>query len=1029
MTIPYVVQRAREFNNDGDPLNKGRISFYEPGSVGTLKDVFTDVTGTEKALNPHPLDAAGKVREGGVWLGTGRYKVITEKFIGRDNDGNPEYEVVDTMDNIPGAGSAVEGELNFVGLDTVQDLRDIDTSVYQLAYCANHSDPADNFGGINDFGGGWFEWDPNKTNPDDNGGYIAPTGSPAQGRWVRLIEGSRVAPEMWGALPNRNDLDVAGNINNMMSWMYGRPNPGFRVEWRSGTYYIGSDVILTGNEVDHTFNQNVKFRPSASASGNNSVVVGGKNTILHLGSEMTTGYTGPGNPATIFVSALPDAIAVSPELYGILGNGAAYTNEDLDILLGSSTATIVFGEGAGKHYGFGNTSELDWGNKRLEFRNGAFLECSGANTISNFVREHNDFIFYGDYTNIEFKNQRNEFQVSWFNITEREPNSSTGYQNIDNTKFFSMIQCVRRTSSSSTNEKVHLIWDSKILPETYSSDTINEIGFTESVPWLSSDMRRIQHTISGITVTANFFDATLANTTIPFGQILDVTGSKLKIRNNADPSVGGEFVARFRLLNEEIDIRWFGANAGAANSVGTTAEDANWFALKMAHLCALASMSASSNPASAKVVGGGFLYRLDTGVGTLEAMESADVTAGQVVVWKDLHLLMADNCAVKPLPSNPLVSAILAVQANLKLDNVRITNTGVISNNPAQKYALAVDGSLETVDSVLDSRPNQDNQLLWVSDTFTDATFVSRNTRFLTPDANGANDAIVVAAIDTVDVQGCEINGSNRIWNSGGVSKTIFNDNRVLCEEVTSEVSIEHQSTSYLEMNGNSFRFANFRVLSGSRTVNVVGNTFQTTDLFVQDPYDLLVEGNSFRASNVYSAGVRLETTQSNYIIVNTKISGNSFNNIDPAPGSPWETVVFQGTGTWNDQHNLKITDNVVGAGWVNIATEVSFGYTVDASALFTDPASGVYQRQSALINVPNQSVFPSIVGGQPYVLSSYGLDDVKVAGTYEGALGIGLAFGIDAVAFRRDAFQMKVFWNGPVPADTTQLVYLTIGV
>lgn len=62
----------REFTNDGDPLNGGKLYTYESGT-STPKPTYTDATESTQNANPVELDANGRAN---VWLGTGSYRFI-----------------------------------------------------------------------------------------------------------------------------------------------------------------------------------------------------------------------------------------------------------------------------------------------------------------------------------------------------------------------------------------------------------------------------------------------------------------------------------------------------------------------------------------------------------------------------------------------------------------------------------------------------------------------------------------------------------------------------------------------------------------------------------------------------------------------------------------------------------------------------------------------------------------------------------------------------------------------------------------
>ena len=116
MAIVLNSPRPQFFDNNGDPLSLGRVSFYEANTT-TLKDVYSDYTGTIPITNPNVLDANGYVEDGGIWLGDGPYKVKLE-----ESDGGGGFNELWTVDFVGGATSG-DGTASMAVVNTVIDLR------------------------------------------------------------------------------------------------------------------------------------------------------------------------------------------------------------------------------------------------------------------------------------------------------------------------------------------------------------------------------------------------------------------------------------------------------------------------------------------------------------------------------------------------------------------------------------------------------------------------------------------------------------------------------------------------------------------------------------------------------------------------------------------------------------------------------------------------------------------------------------------------------------------------------------------
>lgn len=202
--IPFVHPRARFFDPNGNPLEFGRVIFYDAGTT-TLKTVYSDKTNTTPAPNPHELDADGFVQDGGVWLGEGRYDIVVQRALTIPPTEETDWANYWTMPDIPGSLSEIEGELTTTFVETIQDLRDIAIGTIQLVYVAGYFEAGDT-------GGGWFIYQPNSVQADDGGAFIAPTGAGAQGRYHRIFEEAYTGA-MWGALES-NPSPVDANLVN-----------------------------------------------------------------------------------------------------------------------------------------------------------------------------------------------------------------------------------------------------------------------------------------------------------------------------------------------------------------------------------------------------------------------------------------------------------------------------------------------------------------------------------------------------------------------------------------------------------------------------------------------------------------------------------------------------------------------------------------------------------------------------------------------------------------------------------------------
>lgn len=106
MTVLSPLGPFRAFDNNGLPLNGGKLYTYEAGT-STPKTTYTDVTGATPNANPVILDASGYAN---IWLGSGGYKFIlktsadttlwTIDNIGGDSENAFGSSIVSTATNL-----------------------------------------------------------------------------------------------------------------------------------------------------------------------------------------------------------------------------------------------------------------------------------------------------------------------------------------------------------------------------------------------------------------------------------------------------------------------------------------------------------------------------------------------------------------------------------------------------------------------------------------------------------------------------------------------------------------------------------------------------------------------------------------------------------------------------------------------------------------------------------------------------------------------------------------------------------------
>ena len=282
--INFTAPRPQFSDDNGSPLALGRVSFYEAGTT-TLKNIYTNADQTTQATNPHELDAGGFVREGGVWLDEGRYKILVEKS---DGAGGWVQEYI--VDDIPGT-SGVPGELTGAIIGTMADLRLLDPGAFGSVYITGYYETSDR-------GEGWFIWKENLATTDNGGTIISPNGAPAFGRWVRNIQQSEVIPQIFGAMTDTAG-GVASNFQSMIGWCNESGNEEYRkILVNPGLYYIDGNVDFDNN-IDLEISHGVYFTSHPATTGTLTITCKYVNIRNRVDPLVVSGITLVFNPADI----------------------------------------------------------------------------------------------------------------------------------------------------------------------------------------------------------------------------------------------------------------------------------------------------------------------------------------------------------------------------------------------------------------------------------------------------------------------------------------------------------------------------------------------------------------------------------------------------------------------------------------------------------------------------------------------------------------------------------------------------------
>jgi len=206
------------FDDNGKPLSRGKLYFYEVGS-STPKATYSNSSLTTANTWPVVLDADG--RQPDVFFG-GAAKLVVQSAAGVQIDtSDPVYPVQSTV-------TVVVGDEAGVTVETWDDLMLIESDTdFSICTMLGFNEPGDG-------GGGVFYWDSTSVATADIGTIVQPTATVGAGRWLRVYSGP-VSIKWFGAVGDGSTDDWAAYRNTLRFCSLN----GKTMYIPEGTFFIG----------------------------------------------------------------------------------------------------------------------------------------------------------------------------------------------------------------------------------------------------------------------------------------------------------------------------------------------------------------------------------------------------------------------------------------------------------------------------------------------------------------------------------------------------------------------------------------------------------------------------------------------------------------------------------------------------------------------------------------------------------------------------------------------------------------------
>ena len=182
--------QRRFLDDDGNPLNAGRITLYAHDSQTPLTVYF--LAGEEYSPAANPMLTTNDGRIDTVFYDSGIIDVKVEK-----NNGDGTYELLDTYED--GLDVGKNGTTD-TQVDTIEELRNVDPNmgtVTVVGYYQRGDAPVR-----------MYFWDANSSNTID-GGYVIGSEVSDTGRWILIWEDEILPCTVYGVIPGQHEENIS----------------------------------------------------------------------------------------------------------------------------------------------------------------------------------------------------------------------------------------------------------------------------------------------------------------------------------------------------------------------------------------------------------------------------------------------------------------------------------------------------------------------------------------------------------------------------------------------------------------------------------------------------------------------------------------------------------------------------------------------------------------------------------------------------------------------------------------------------